>query len=111
MFELQSDDERTSISMAQTIREKNEEFDKIARRIQSLIDKLNGKRVDRIKYQQNRNVSILPLIQEFQEEEGRRRMIMIAEMQRQVASDEADRIEDMSELKARLLGINKRDAL
>ena len=111
MFELQSDDERTSISMAQTIREKNEEFDKIAKRIQSLIDKLNGKRVDRIKNQQNRSVSILPLIQEFQEEEGRQRMIMIAEMQREVASEEADRIEDMSDLKARLLGINKRDAI
>ena len=111
MFELQSDDERTSISMAQTIREKNEEFDKIAKRIQSLIDKLNGKRVDRIKNQQNRNISILPLIQEFQEEEGRQRMIMIAELQREVASEEADRIEDMSDLKARLLGINKRDAL
>ena len=111
MFELQSEEDRTTISMAQTIREKNEEFDKIAKRIQSLIDKLNGKRVDRIKNQQNRNVSILPLIQEFQEEEGRQRMIMIAEMQRQVASEEADRIEDMSELKARLLGISKRDAL
>tara|TARA_R110002051_G_scaffold78419_2_gene141957 strand:- start:1164 stop:2225 length:1062 start_codon:yes stop_codon:yes gene_type:complete len=111
MFELQSDDERTSISMAQTIREKNEEFDKIAKRIQSLIDKLNGKRVDRIKNQQNRNISILPLIQEFQEEEGRQRMIMIAEMQREVASEEADRLEDLSDLKARLLGINKRDAI
>ena len=111
MFELQSDDERTSISMAQTIREKNEEFDKIAKRIQSLIDKLNGKRVDRIKNQQNRNISILPLIQEFQEEEGRRRMIMIAELQREAASGEADRLEDLSDLKARLLGINKRDAL
>tara|TARA_R110000822_G_scaffold110654_6_gene241000 strand:+ start:25728 stop:26777 length:1050 start_codon:yes stop_codon:yes gene_type:complete len=111
IFENMADDDVTTVSMATNIKEKNDEYDKIAKRIQSLIEKLNGKRSDRIKNQQNRNVSILPMIQEFQAEEGRKRMIAIAEMQRDAASSEADRIESLPDLKARLLGISKSDVL
>ena len=111
MFDLMADDDNTTVAMAQTIKEKNEEYDKISKRIKDLIEKLNGKRADRLNKQQNRSVSILPLIQEFQDEESRQRMIMIADMQRQAAQEETDRIESLSDFQARVLGIGKQDVL
>jgi hypothetical protein len=38
-------------------------------------------------------------------------MIKIAEMQKQVIKEEADKLENMSSWKARILGISKEDAI
>ena len=38
-------------------------------------------------------------------------MIQIAEMQKKIINEEADRLENMSSWKARILGISKQDAI
>ena len=48
---------------------------------------------------------------EFQDENERKMMIQIADMQKKVVREEADRLESMSAWKARILGITKEDAI
>jgi hypothetical protein len=47
----------------------------------------------------------------FQDEEERANMVKIAEMQRSLVKDEAQRLESMVEWKARILGISLDDAV
>jgi nucleosome binding factor SPN SPT16 subunit len=57
------------------------------------------------------NASFLSIVQLFQEEEERKTMMKIAEMQKEAVKREADRLEGMAEWKARVLGISKDDVL
>jgi predicted RNA-binding protein with RPS1 domain len=57
------------------------------------------------------NASLLALVQFFQDEEERNNMVHIAEMQKQLVSDEANRLERMDEWKARILGVSKYDVI
>jgi hypothetical protein len=60
---------------------------------------------------QKENASFLSIVQLFQEEEERANMVRIAEMQKAAVKKEADRLEGMSEWKARVLGIGREDVL
>ena len=51
------------------------------------------------------------LDQLFQDEQERKLMIQMADMQKKVVYEEADRLEQMSDWKARVLGISKNDAI
>jgi hypothetical protein len=64
-----------------------------------------------MKSRHKENSSILSLVQFFQDEEERVNMVRIAEMQRQLVKDEAEKIEGMSDWKARVLGISIDDVL
>ena len=79
--------------------------------MESLIQKLQGDRSKRISLQREQYASILSLVQIFQDEEERKRMVMIAEMQKAVVSEEADRMEGMADWKARILGVGKNEIL
>jgi hypothetical protein len=61
--------------------------------------------------QVQRNASIISLVQLFQDEEERKLMIKMSEMQKKVVQREADAIETMPDWKARVLGITKEDAI
>jgi hypothetical protein len=76
-----------------------------------MLAKLNGERAKRVANQQQRNASIISLVQLFQDEEERKMMIKMAQMQKQSVRAEADEIEKMSDWKARVLGISKEDAI
>lgn len=64
-----------------------------------------------MKNRQRENASILSLVQMFQEEDERKNMIRIAEMQKELVSKEAERLEGMAAFKARVLGISKEDVI
>ena len=55
--------------------------------------------------------SFLSIVQLFQEEEERKIMVRIAEMQKEAIEQEAERLEGMVEWKARVLGISKEDVI
>ena len=57
------------------------------------------------------NASILSIVQLFQEKEERDNMVRIAEMQKQTVKKEAERLEGMTEWKARILGISQDDVI
>ena len=79
--------------------------------MESLIKKLNGDRAERLRNRQKENASILTLVRNFQIEEQRNQMIEIAEMQKKLVEEEADRLDNMESWKARILGISKKDAI
>jgi hypothetical protein len=78
--------------------------------MESLIKKLNGDRAERLKNRNAESATILSLVKNFQAEAERRRMIQLAEMQKQLVEEETVRLDNMDSWKARILGISKQDA-
>jgi len=111
MFDEAEDQQDLTVRLAELLKTKSEEYNQCEKRMESLIQKLQGDRSKRINSKQQQNASILSLVQLFQEEEEREVMIKIAQMQKQAASEEADRLESMPDWKARVLGISKEDVV
>jgi phage gpG-like protein len=111
MFDDAEDQQDLTVRLAELLKTKSEEYNQCEKRMESLIQKLQGDRSKRISSRQQQNASILSLVQLFQEEEERKVMIKIAEMQRKAAKKEAENIESMPDWKARVLGVSKDDVL
>lgn len=111
MFDDAEDQQDLTVRLAELLKTKSEEYNQCEKRMESLIQKLQGDRSKRISSQQKQNASILALVQLFQEEEERKVMIKIADMQKKAAKEEADNIESMPDWKARVLGVSKEDVV
>ena len=111
MFDEAEDQQDLTVRLAELLKTKSEEYNQCEKRVESLIQKLQGDRSKRINSKQQQNASILSLVQLFQEEEEREVMVKIAQMQKQAASKEAGRLESMPDWKARVLGISKEDVV
>ena len=111
MFEQCEDQQDMTVRLAELLKTKSEEYNQCEKRMESLITRLNGDRAKRVQNKQHANASILSLVQLFQEEEERKVMVKIAEMQRAMVADEAANIESMPDWKARVLGLRKDDVI
>jgi len=100
-----------TMRLTEIIKATSEELNQCEKRIESLTKDLNGSRQARLKARGEENGSIAALVEAFQDKEERDRMILMAEMQNKLVSDEADRLETMDEYKARILGISKKELL
>jgi hypothetical protein len=111
MFDEADEQQEMSIRLAEIIKAKSSEYHQCETRIENLTKKLQGDRGERMKKMQKENASFLSIVQLFQEEEERKTMIRIAEMQKEAVKREAERLEGMAEWKARVLGIGQQDVL
>lgn len=111
MFEDAGDQDEMTVRLAEIIKAKSSEYHQCETRIENLTKKLQGDRGTRLANQQKDTASFLSIVQLFQEEEERKNMVKIAEMQKQVIKKEAQRLEGMSAWKARVLGIGIEDVL
>ena len=111
MFESADDQDEMSIRLAEIIKAKSAEYHQCESRIENLTKKLQGDRGERMKNKQKENASFLSIVQLFQEEEERKNMVRIAEMQKELIKEEAERLEGMAAWKARVLGIGVDDVL
>ena len=111
MFDDAQDQQEFTIRLTEILKTKSEEYNQCASRMDKLITKLNGDRAKRVASRQSQNASILNIVQLFQEEEERKIMIQMAEMQKEIISQEADELESMSEWKSRVLGVAKEDVI
>jgi len=111
LFDSAEEQNDMSVKLAEIIKAKSGEYHQCEGRIETLTKKLQGDRSERMKNKQRENASILSLVQMFQEEEERKNMVHIAEMQKKLVSVEADRLEGMAAFKARVLGISKEDVI
>lgn len=100
-----------TIRLTETLKTISEEYNQCAQRIDRSLQKLNGERAKRIDHHHQKNASIINLVELFQDEQERKMMIRIADLQNRAVAEEADRLENMSSWKARILGISKEDAL
>jgi hypothetical protein len=111
MFDEADEQAEMSIRLAEIIKAKSSEYHQCETRIENLTKKLQGDRGERMKKMHKENASFLSIVQLFQEEEERKTMIRIAEMQKEAVKQEAERLEGMAEWKARVLGIGQQDVL
>ena len=111
MFESADDQDEMSIRLAEIIKAKSAEYHQCESRIENLTKKLQGDRGERMKNRAKETSSFLSIVQLFQEEEERKNMVRIAEMQKELIKDEAQRLEGMAAWKARVLGIGIDDVL
>jgi hypothetical protein len=100
-----------TMRLTEMLKTKSEEYNQCTNRIDKMIAKLNGERAKRISNQQQRNASVLSLVHLFQEEDERKLMIKMADMQKTLVKKEADQLEEMVDWKSRVLGITKREVI
>jgi len=111
MFDDTEGQNDLTMRLTEMLKTKAEEYNQCINRIDKMLAKLNGERAKRVANQQQRNASIISLVQLFQDEEERKLMIRMAEMQKKLVRREADEIEKMPDWKARVLGISREDAM
>jgi undecaprenyl pyrophosphate synthase len=111
MFNDAETQQEMTVRLAELLKTKSEEYNQCEKRMESLISKLQGDRSKRIQSKNQGYSSILSLVNVFQDQEERERMVMIAEMQKAALSKEVDAIEAMPAWKARILGIGKSEIL
>ena len=59
----------------------------------------------------NENASILNLVELWKEEESRKNLIKLAELQKESVKDEVNRLSSIDEVKARILGLTEEEAI
>ena len=111
MFDEADEQQELTVRLSELLKTKSEEYNQCEKRQESLIQRLAGDRAKRISQRQDQNASMLSLVESFQNEEERKLMIKMAEMQKKVIREEADTLESMNSWKARGLGISKNDAI
>jgi len=111
LFDCAEEQNDMSVKLAEIIKAKSGEYHQCEGRIETLTKKLQGDRSERMKNKHRENASILSLVQMFQDEEERKNMIRMAEMQKKLVKEEAGRLEGMSAFKARVLGISQEDVI
>lgn len=111
MFNAAEEETDLTMRLTEILKTKSEEYNQCVNRIDRAITKLQGDRAKRLQSRQQNTASMLSLVKLFQEEEEREIMIKMAEMQKEIISEEAERMEGMPEWKARVLGISKDEAI
>lgn len=111
MFDNLEGNQEFTMRLVEMIKTKSEEYNQCAKRIDSIISKLNGERSKKLEKQGKSSVNITSLVEAFQEEKERKLMLEMAEKQKELIKQEADRIEAMPEWKARIIGISKYEAI
>tara|TARA_Y100000592_G_scaffold67488_1_gene104866 strand:+ start:12374 stop:13438 length:1065 start_codon:yes stop_codon:yes gene_type:complete len=111
MFNDAEEQQDMTVRLAELLKTKSEEYNQCEKRMESLIQRLNGDRAKRIASKKEENTSILTIVNLFQEEKEREIMLKMANMQKEVIRDEAENIESMPSWKARVLGVSKGDVI
>ena len=99
--------EKLNMGLVEATSSLRKEYNDCVTRQQKLLNMLTQKRSDRLDSQIQANASILSIIEEWRTYEGRQKLLKIAEMRKRLVGDEFDRLEGLSDLKVRLIGVDK----
>lgn len=115
-LERQQDDEineagKMNMAIVEAVKTLRQEYNACVRRQNDLLAALKLKRSERLSTEIKDNATILNLVQLFKEEETRITMIKFAQENQKENAEDIDKIANMDELKARILGISKEEAL
>jgi hypothetical protein len=111
MFNDTNGDKEYTMRLIEMIKTKSEEYNQCSNRIDKTISKLNGDRGKRLEKEKQSTITISSLCEAFAEENERKLMIEMAEKQKEIIKEEADRLEEMPQWKSRILGISKYEAI
>jgi len=102
---------RISMALVESINTAQNEYHQSVNRQHKLLDDLKEKRSSRLKSQLKDNASILNLVEVWREEEGRKKMLALAEIRKDAVAQEIENISSMDEIKARVLGLTEEEVL
>ena len=102
---------RISMSLVEAINTAQNEYNQCVNRQHKLLGDLKQKRSDKLSKRIHNNASILNLVEAWKDEEMRIQMIKLADRQKGSLESEIEKLADMDELKCRILGISKDEAL
>ena len=102
---------RISMSLVEAISSAQNEYNQSVNRQHKLLGDLKEKRSDKLKNRIKENASIISLVEMWKDEENRHKMIRLAELNKQKLKGEIENLENMDELKARILGLSGDDVL
>ena len=108
---LNSTDGKIQYTLVESIDKQIQNRDKCMARIANIQKSLEGTRDSRLKNAPKREVTILKIIEILKKGEERERYLKMAEMEREALKNEINRLEDLSEYNARILGISKEEIL
>tara|TARA_Y100000004_G_scaffold72771_1_gene81670 strand:- start:3785 stop:4870 length:1086 start_codon:yes stop_codon:yes gene_type:complete len=106
---VEDSDGRASMSLVEAIGKTETEYNQSVNRQQKLLESLKEKRSDRLKKQIKENASILNLVRLWKEEESRQNLLHLAEMRKKTVGEEVQKLSDIDEVKARILGLGEDD--
>tara|TARA_Y100001937_G_C7136550_1_gene340304 strand:- start:14968 stop:16053 length:1086 start_codon:yes stop_codon:yes gene_type:complete len=109
--EVADGDQRIAMSLVEAINTAQNEYHQSVNRQQKLLESLKEKRSDRLKNQLKENASILNLVELWKDEESRVKMIKLAELRKKAVKDEVEKLSNMDEIKARIMGISEDEVL
>ena len=106
-------DEKTKIAMTlvEAIGKCQTEYSACIKRQQDLVNSLKEKRSDRISKSAKENASILNLIEIWRAERTRVDLIKLAQIRKDKVKEEIERLSSMDDVKCRILGISREEAL
>jgi len=102
---------RISMSLVEAINTAQNEYNQCVNRQHKLLGDLKQKRSDRLSKKMDNSASILNLVEAWKDEETRKQMIELADRQKGSLEKEIEKLADMDDLKCRILGISKDEAL
>jgi hypothetical protein len=105
------EDAKISMSLVEMIGKAASEFNQCVKRQQDLLDDLKEKRSSRLSKQVRDNASILNIINEWKQEEYRKRYLKIAELEQEAIARELEKIDDVENIKARIFGLTRDEVL
>jgi len=106
-----SEGRRISMSLVEAINTAQTEYNQCVSRQQKLLESLKEKRSYRLSKQIKENASILNLVQMWKQEESRKSLIKLAELRKKAAEEEVDNLSSLDEIKARIMGLTKEEAI
>lgn len=110
-FESMEDAGELTQRFSDTLKAKTSEYNECQNRIDKRIQKLQGDRSKRLDSQGKDETSFISIVQLAQDEQERKNMLRLAELQRAAISEEANRLENMEEFRCRIMGVSKEDVI
>jgi len=99
------------MSLVESIGTCTSEYNQCVNRQQKLLNDLKEKRSARLSKQIKEHASILNLVEMWKDEESRKKMIHLAELRKKAIKQEVNRLTDMDEIKARIMGLSEEEAI
>ena len=98
---------KVSMGLVEAIGKAGTEYDQCLKRQQKLLEDLKEKRSTRLSKQIKENASILNLVTLWRDEEQRIKLIRLGELEQIAVAKEVEKLTNMSEVRARILGLDK----
>ena len=108
---LNDPDGKLTVPLAEMVKAKSMELEKCNKAQTDLTKFLNGERSKRQERQGSGQISVARLVEWFRDEKERKQALKRAEIQNLEDEEEVKRLEEISETKARVLGISKSELL